>query len=142
MEELRTANKQAPGRSITFTRKTVWSAASRWTKICFHQLFPEANSSFFHCSQLQINSWTLFIKDVLDDFVDSFADHKAAEVVQDAKLEMPSDDVETKITADFVEETLIQPIQKQDSLNTSVSLIIQDKRSIENHNKKCLHSYY
>ena len=70
----------------------------------------------------------------MDDFVDSFADHKAAEVVQDAKLEMPSDDVETKITADFVEETLIQPIQKQDSLNTSVSLI-QDKRSIENHNK-------
>ena len=72
--------------------------------------------------------------EVLDDFVDSFADHKAADVVQDAKLEMPSDDVETKITADFVEETLIQPIQKQDSLNTSVSLI-QDKRSIENHNK-------
>ena len=59
----------------------------------------------------------------MDDFVDSFADHKAAEVVQDAKLEMPSDDVETKITADFVEETLIQPIQKQDSLNTGVSLI-------------------
>ena len=59
----------------------------------------------------------------MDDFVDSFANHKAAEVVQDAKLEMPSDDVETKITADFVEETLIQPIQKQDSLNTGVSLI-------------------
>ena len=63
----------------------------------------------------------------MDDFVDSFADHKAAEVVQDAKLEMPSDDVETKITADFVEETLIQPIQKQDSLNTGVSLIHSGK---------------
>ena len=63
----------------------------------------------------------------MDDFVDSFADHKAAEVVQDAKLEMPSDDVETKITADFVEETLIQPIQKQDSLNTGVSFIHSGK---------------
>ena len=63
--------------------------------------------------------------EVLDDFVDSFAGHKPVDEAQEAKLEMPSDDCETKITADFVEETLIQPIQKQDSLNTGVSYLFQ-----------------
>lgn len=59
---------------------------------------------------------------MVDTFIDSF---KGGEKIHDVNVEVnaPQDDTESAITPDFCEETLIQPVMRQQSFG-AVSLFL------------------
>merc|ERR1712226_7083 len=61
-------------------------------------------------------------EEVLDDFVDTFTGEKTKDVVVE-QFSPPADNIETTITADFCDETLIQPIVRRDSLSANQGVI-------------------
>merc|ERR1712226_1461797 len=61
-------------------------------------------------------------EEVLDDFVDTFTGEKTKDVVVE-QFSHPADNIETTITADFCDETLIQPIVRRDSLSANQGVI-------------------
>ena len=66
---------------------------------------------------------------MVDDFIDAFASNSASKDIN-VDVKAPKDNIETEITADFCEETLIQPIQRQVSLEVSYSNLSDPVRDV------------